>query len=40
VRLVKSAEQRLGAIDVIVDNAGIQYVSPIEIFRRRNGTRS
>jgi 3-hydroxybutyrate dehydrogenase len=32
VRMVKSAEQRLGAIDVIVNNAGIQYVSPIEDF--------
>jgi 3-hydroxybutyrate dehydrogenase len=31
-RMVKSAEQRLGAIDVIVNNAGIQYVSPIEDF--------
>jgi 3-hydroxybutyrate dehydrogenase len=30
--MVKSAEQRLGAIDVIVNNAGIQYVSPIEDF--------
>ena len=30
VRMVKSAEQRLGALDVIVNNAGIQYVSPIE----------
>jgi len=32
VRMVKSAEQRLGAIDIIVNNAGIQYVSPIEDF--------
>ena len=32
VRMVKSAEQRLGAIDVIINNAGIQYVSPIEDF--------
>jgi 3-hydroxybutyrate dehydrogenase len=32
VRMVKSAEQRLGAMDVIVNNAGIQYVSPIEDF--------
>jgi 3-hydroxybutyrate dehydrogenase len=32
VRMVKGAEQRLGAIDVIVNNAGIQYVSPIEDF--------
>src|SRR5947209_1982588 len=32
VRMVKSAEQRLGAIDVIVNNAGIQYVSAIEDF--------
>jgi 3-hydroxybutyrate dehydrogenase len=32
VRMVKSAEQRLGALDVIVNNAGIQYVSPIEDF--------
>ena len=32
VRMVKSAEQRLGSVDVIVNNAGIQYVSPIEEF--------
>ena len=32
VRMVKSAEQRLGAVDIIVNNAGIQYVSPIEDF--------
>ena len=32
VRMVKSAEQRLGSVDVIVNNAGIQYVSPIEDF--------
>ena len=27
VRMVTSAEQRLGSVDVIVNNAGIQYVS-------------
>ncbi len=32
VRMVKSAEQRLGSVDVIVNNAGIQHVSPIEDF--------
>ena len=40
VRMVKSREQWLGAIDLIVNNADIQYVSPIEDFRRKSGRRS
>ena len=32
VRMVRSAEQRLGAIDMLVNNAGIQHVAPIEEF--------
>ncbi len=32
VRMVKGAEQRLGSVDVIVNNAGIQHVAPIEDF--------
>lgn len=31
-QLVADAEQRLGAIDVLVNNAGIQFVAPIEDF--------
>ncbi|GAC1558938.1 MAG: 3-hydroxybutyrate dehydrogenase [Beijerinckiaceae bacterium] len=31
-RMVKGAEQRLGSIDVLVNNAGIQHVSPVEDF--------
>jgi 3-hydroxybutyrate dehydrogenase len=30
--MVKSAEQRLCSVDVVVNTAGIQYVSPIEYF--------
>jgi len=32
VGMIKSAEQTLGSVDVLVNNAGIQYVAPIEEF--------
>ncbi|HEY9536719.1 MAG TPA: 3-hydroxybutyrate dehydrogenase [Kiloniellaceae bacterium] len=31
-RMVKEAEAKFGAVDVLVNNAGIQYVAPIEAF--------
>jgi 3-hydroxybutyrate dehydrogenase len=31
-KMVLEAEQSLGSIDVLVNNAGIQYVSPVEAF--------
>ena len=31
-RLVKDANDTLGAIDVLINNAGVQYVSPVEHF--------
>lgn len=31
-RMVQEAEQQFGAVDVLVNNAGIQYVAPIEEF--------
>src|SRR3546814_11627948 len=31
-RMVKEAEAKCGAVDVLVNNAGIQYVGPIEAF--------
>src|SRR5690554_912319 len=31
-RMVKEAEAQFGSIDVLVNNAGIQYVAPIEEF--------
>src|SRR3546814_12503114 len=30
--MVKEAEAKFGAVDVLVNNAGIQYVAPIEAF--------
>ncbi|MDA8232301.1 MAG: 3-hydroxybutyrate dehydrogenase [Magnetospirillum sp.] len=30
--LIRDAEARLGAVDVLVNNAGIQHVSPVETF--------
>jgi 3-hydroxybutyrate dehydrogenase len=32
VEMVRSAERRFGAVDIIVNNAGIQFVAPIEEF--------
>ena len=38
--MVRASEKAFGSLDVLVNNAGIQFVSPIEGFRSRNGTRS
>ena len=38
--MVQRCHAELGGPDIIVNNAGIQFVAPIEDFRSRNGTRS
>ena len=38
--MIANAESKLGSVDVLINNAGIQYVSPIEDFPLKNGTRS
>jgi len=38
--MVHTSEKTFGSLDVLVNNAGIQYVAPIENFRSKNGTRS
>jgi len=38
--MVELAEANFGAVDILINNAGIQFVSPVEESRSRNGTRS
>lgn len=38
--MIAHAEKALGSVDVLVNNAGIQFVRPSRISRSRNGTRS
>jgi len=40
VAMVTNAVREFGAVDLLVNNAGIQHVAPVDDFRRRNGTRS
>lgn len=34
--MVKEAERRFGSVDILINNAGIQHVAPIEEFPREN----
>ena len=38
--MVRTTEKEFGALDVLVNNAGIQFVANVEDSRSRNGTRS
>lgn len=38
VAMVHDAEREFGSVDVLVNNAGVQFVSPIEDFPK-SGTR-
>ena len=37
--MIKAAQKEFGALDVLVNNAGIQHVAPIDKFRSTAGTR-
>ena len=40
IAMVRQAEEAFGSVDVLVNNAGIQYVAAVEELRRRSGTPS
>ena len=37
--MMADLRQRIGGLDILVNNAVVRHFSPVETFRRRNGTR-